>query len=160
MWRPKGRKSGSDEERIRAPFVGFDRCFLGPCLVLFLFSFFLFLLSVGGGFLPFGRVSGREGGIGCGQGGGGGGGTREKRGGRERGGEGRIRWGDGLVLDAFGLFLFLLVCEDREGRFHDFFFWFFQNFFLGEPSFRHSIWTSFIVSADKDVGRTDSTVPS
>lgn len=79
MWHPKGRKSGSDEERIRAPFVGF----------------------------PVGREglgAGREEG----------GGRRKKKGAEKGGGEGRIRWRDGLVLDAFGLFLFLLVWKDQE----------------------------------------------
>lgn len=79
----------------------------------FFFLFFSFFFSVRFRFLPFGRVSGREGGIGSGQGGGGGG-RREKKGAEKGGGEGRIRWRDGLVLDAFGLFLFLLVWKDQE----------------------------------------------
>lgn len=43
-----------------------------------------------------------------------GGGRRKKKGAEKGGGEGRIRWRDGLVLDAFGLFLFLLVWKDQE----------------------------------------------
>lgn len=113
MWHPKGRKSGSDEERIRAPFVGFARCFFRLCLFFSFLLLFLFFLSVRFRSLLFGRVSGREGGIGSGQGGGGGG-RREKKGAEKGGGEGRIRWRDGLVLDAFGLFLFLLVWKDQE----------------------------------------------
>lgn len=53
--------------------------------------------------------------MGAGREGEGRGGKKEKKKGAEREEvEGRIRWGDGLVLDAFGLFLFLLVWEDEE----------------------------------------------
>lgn len=122
MWRPKGRKSGSDEERIRTPFVGFDRCFFfRPCLFFFFFFsflFFFFFFSVRflvSSFRSGFRSGRRDWGAGRKKGKG-----REKKRERKRGqrreeGEGRIRWGDGLVLDAFGLFLFLLVWED-EGK--------------------------------------------
>lgn len=114
MWHPKGRKSGSDEERIRAPFVGFARCFFRLCLFFFfLFFFFSFFRFVFGLFFSVGFPVGREG-FGSGQGGGGERAGGKKRGAEKGGGEGRIRWRDGLVLDAFGLFLFLLVWKDQE----------------------------------------------
>jgi hypothetical protein len=103
---------------------GSGRLSLGSIVAFFVFVFFFFFLFLFFSFFFFcsfsvssfrsgfrsggrdweraGRGEGREGR------------KKKEKGGREGGGEGRIRWGDGLVLDAFGLFLFLLVWEDEE----------------------------------------------
>lgn len=80
----------------------------------FFFFFFSFFRFVFGLFFSVGFPVGGEG-FGSGQGGGRERGEGEgKKGAEKGGGEGRIRWRDGLVLDAFGLFLFLLVWKDQE----------------------------------------------
>lgn len=96
---------------------GSGRLSLGSVVAFFVFAFFFFYFFfsffrfVFGLFFSVGFPVGREG-LGAGREEGGG--RRKKKGAEKGGGEGRIRWRDGLVLDAFGLFLFLLVWKDQE----------------------------------------------
>lgn len=128
MWHPKGRKSGSDEERIRAPFVGFARCFFRLCLFFFFFFFlFSFFRFVFGLFFSVGFPVGREG-LGAGRE------EEEEEGGRKRGQrreEVKVGFGGGMVWFWMrsGYFFFFSFGRIRKGFHH--FFLVLSEFFFG-----------------------------
>lgn len=130
MWHPKGRKSGSDEERIRAPFVGFARCFFRLCLFFFFSSSFYFL-SFGSFSVSSFRSGFRSGGrdLGAGR-------EEEERGrGEKKGGQRReevkVGFGGGMVWFWMrsGYFFFFSFGRIRKGFHH--FFLVLSEFFFG-----------------------------